>query len=87
MDEPELDPLMRRVSALKEPEAARRPYLRSFAPDRDAGQGDQVEEHQRRFLLASYEGFVADVRGEAEAEGTPSAGNRYWIDNCDRTIG
>jgi hypothetical protein len=46
-----------------------------------------VEDHQRRYLLESYEGLVADIRSEAASEETPSAGNRYWIDKCDRIIG
>ncbi len=45
-----------------------------------------MEDHQRRYLLASYEGLVADIRREAETEESPSAANRYWIDNCDRII-
>ena len=45
------NPFMRRVSALKEPEAARRPDL----PSRPRPRGRrQVEDHQRRYLLASY---------------------------------
>ncbi len=46
-----------------------------------------MEDHQRRFLLKSYEELLADIRREAEAEETPSAGNRHWIDNCERIIG
>jgi hypothetical protein len=46
-----------------------------------------VEEHQRRYLLADFEGLVADIREEADEEETVSAGNRHWIDNCDRLIG
>jgi hypothetical protein len=45
-----------------------------------------VEEHQRQYLLADYEELIADIRREAASEETPSAGNRYWIDNCDRII-
>ncbi|HXD25893.1 MAG TPA: hypothetical protein VN609_08165, partial [Propionibacteriaceae bacterium] len=45
-----------------------------------------MENHQRRYLLESYEGLVADIREEAASEDTPSAGNRHWIDICDRII-
>lgn len=43
-----------------------------------------MEEHQRQHLLTDYEGLVANIR--SEAEGVPSPGDRYWIDNCDRVI-
>ena len=45
-----------------------------------------MEDDQRRYLLESYEGLLADIRREAEAEASPSASNRYWIDNCDRIV-